>query len=81
VSFIRSINGSGQITNNLYGRKVKGIWRNGTRLIIQCQDGLECHVCLVDQNGVPMQGEFAFSFAGVVVEPKPAKLIELPGSV
>lgn len=53
-----------QLTAQLAGRKVVEVWRNGSVLVIRCEDGHELSVGWKDERGNPIKGEPVILTAG-----------------
>lgn len=72
------------ITTQLAGKVVREVWRNGTTLVIRCEDGYEMQIGWTNPDtGAPVNGQPIVLRAGkhIIVGPtglKPGKLVEIP---
>lgn len=52
------------LTARLVGKRVEGVFANGSQLLIRCDDGSEVIVAWVDNNGRPIKGSPAIAQVG-----------------
>jgi len=71
-----------QLTTQLAGRKVLGVWRNGVSLVIRCEDGYELQVGWKDaETAKPVKGEPVIVFAGKRIRIGKQSIVEIPHRV